>query len=199
MGNFEKMKNRLFLCGDIHGEISINRLSGKNWPEGRTLSKQDYLIILGDFGLLWKMQPDRNEIYWLDWLHERPWTTLFIPGNHENYFRLNKLESIEMFSSKVGKVNDSVFMLKRGEIYEINDKAFFCMGGAKSIDKLQRREFISWWPEEEPNQAECEKGLQNLHEHQNKVDSILGHTSSTSAVKRLGEIVKQDFGNKQER
>jgi len=190
--------SRIFLTGDIHGEISVNRLSGKNWPEGRKLSKQDYLIILGDFGLLWKMQPDRNEVYWLNWLQSRSWTTLFIPGNHENYFRLKQLENVKMFGSEAQKVSDSVFMLKRGEVYTIENKKFFCMGGARSHDKAYRREFISWWPEEEPSQAECEKGLQNLQDHKNKVDYILGHTSSTSAVKRLGEICGQDFSSKSE-
>lgn len=37
----------------------------------------------GDFGGVWNGSPEEN--YWLDWLEDKPFTTLFISGNHENY------------------------------------------------------------------------------------------------------------------
>lgn len=103
-----------------------------------------------------------------------------------------------MFGDSVGKITDSIFHLKRGRVYNICGKKFFCMGGAKSVDKIYRKEFISWWSEEEPNFTELELGLENLSKHNNRVDFILGHTSSTSAIKRLGEICKFDFSPKSE-
>lgn len=57
------------------------------------MGKEDYVVICGDFGGVW--HTDRKsaaespeEAQALDWLENRPFTTLFISGNHENYDRL---------------------------------------------------------------------------------------------------------------
>ncbi len=138
----------IYLTGDAHGEHDMPKLSSKRFPQGKDLTKEDYVIILGDFGLLWDIELSPIEIYWLNWLENKPWTTLFIDGNHENFNRINALPEVSMFGSKVGKVNDSVFHLKRGHIYNINDMKILTIGGAASIDKMQRTENISWWKEE---------------------------------------------------
>jgi len=168
--------SRLFITGDTHGEMSIGRLSHTNWPEGRTLTKDDYVIIAGDFGLLWCGVPDKVEKYWIKWLNEKPWTTLFIDGNHDNHERLNSLENAYRFGSDVGKVSDSVFHLRRGEVYKIAGHRIFTFGGAVSIDKANRKEHLSWWKEEVPSWAECEHGLKNLSEQKDEVDYIITHT-----------------------
>ena len=43
----------IYVTGDIHADIDISKLSGKYFPEGKTLTKSDYVIICGDFGLVW--------------------------------------------------------------------------------------------------------------------------------------------------
>jgi hypothetical protein len=73
----------IYLTGDTHGDLS--RLTSANWPKGKSLSKRDYLIILGDFGVLWNPKEDSSSKYWLNWLSKKPWTTLFLDGNHENF------------------------------------------------------------------------------------------------------------------
>lgn len=70
----------IYLIGDTHGHIELNKLSNKNFPEGKNLTKNDYVIILGDFGLLWKN--DSTFKYWLDFLNNKNYTILFIDGNH---------------------------------------------------------------------------------------------------------------------
>jgi len=147
---------------------------------------------LGDFGLLWSQPPRwitnkedkkvwfvpkdwKEEQHHVKWLTEKPWTTLFIDGNHENHDRIDALPQVEMFGSKVGKVNDSIYHLKRGEVYTISDRKFFCFGGADSTDKLQRKVGIDWWAREAPTYAEMDYGLENLEKHGNKVDYIISH------------------------
>ena len=44
--------------GDIHG--SPRRLNTKNFPIQRELTKSDYVIILGDFGLIWDNSQEEN-------------------------------------------------------------------------------------------------------------------------------------------
>jgi len=166
----------IWITGDTHIPHDIKKLTSNEFPEGKKMSKNDYVIICGDFGLIWNHTEDGEEKYWKKWLNEKPWTTLFIDGNHENAYRLNKLPKKEMFGSNVGVVSNSIFHLKRGEIYTIQNKKFFCFGGAKSIDTMDRIEGVSWWREELPSYTEKEYGLTNLEKHNNKVNYIVSHT-----------------------
>lgn len=43
----------IYVTGDIHADIDIGKLSMDKFPQQRDLSKSDYLIICGDFGLVW--------------------------------------------------------------------------------------------------------------------------------------------------
>ena len=57
---------RVFVTGDTHGGVQrgFSCLNGSNFRVGRTLTREDYVIILGDFGLLWSAEEDGNERYW---------------------------------------------------------------------------------------------------------------------------------------
>ena len=46
------------------------------------MNKDDYVIICGDFGY-W--DESKEQKYWLKWLDGKPFTTLWVDGNHENY------------------------------------------------------------------------------------------------------------------
>lgn len=172
---------RIFTCGDTHGGSvgDMKKLNSKNFPVGNTLTKEDYLIQLGDFGCVWhhpSSKESKKDKYWQKWLHEKSWTTLFVDGNHENHDMLAELEQVPMFGDIVGKVNDSIFHLKRGRIYVIHGKSFFIMGGAVSIDKENRTRGISWWSEEVPSYAEMDVGLENLETYNWDVDYVCTHT-----------------------
>jgi predicted phosphodiesterase len=170
---------KTFLFGDTHGEFS--KLEKDVFPEGQTLTKKDYVIILGDFGLLWETFGSRAEAYWANWLEEQPWTTLFISGNHEHYKRLARLPKENKFGGVVGKYSNSIYQLKRGNIYTINDKTFFAMGGAKSIDKHHRSVGINWWKQEVPNEDEIEFAKENILKTK-EVDYVITHTSYKEAI-----------------
>ena len=53
----------------------------------------------------------------MKWLSEKPWTTLFVDGNHENFDRLKNYPITEEWGGKVQKIYDKVYHLMRGEIY----------------------------------------------------------------------------------
>lgn len=69
----------IFITGDTHGDFS--RLLPAAFHEQRDLTKEDYLILCGDFGGVW--DGGDAEQQWLDWLETRSFTTLFVSGNHE--------------------------------------------------------------------------------------------------------------------
>ena len=189
----------IFLTGDTHGELDIGKLYMKNFKKyiPKQLTKDDYVIVLGDFGFIWKNIPDTTEEYWLKWFAERPWTTLFIDGNHENHTRLNNYPVSTWHGGKVHVINDSLIHLMRGQIFDISEKTFFTFGGALSIDKHMRQTNISWWPEELANKAEVDEAIDNIIVHDNKVDYVLTHTCITDICHILskGNIIPDPTTN----
>ncbi len=170
----------IYITGDTHGTIDIRKLLDNQITEKMT--KDDYVIICGDFGLVWNHKKEtRQEKKWLDWLNGRPWTTLFCDGNHECFPRLNALPVLSWHGGHVHQVRPKILHLMRGEIFEINGESFFVMGGASSHDrgpfKGDTHAVInrSWWPDELPSDEELVKGKANLASHGNKVDYIITH------------------------
>ena len=145
------------------------------------LTKEDYLIVCGDMGVCWDGKGFDRYIqkYW----NHKPWTTLFVDGNHENFDILFSYPVEEWNGGKISKITDSIFYLRRGEIYTINNKKFFCFGGARSIDKEFRKEGISWWPQEIPSEEEFNYAISNLEKHNNQVDYILSHCLDSICLK----------------
>ena len=45
----------IFVTGDVHGiaEYGASRFSSRAWPLGRTLARDDVVIVAGDFGFIW--------------------------------------------------------------------------------------------------------------------------------------------------
>jgi len=178
--------SKVFVTGDTHGsERDLLKLTSRMFLNGNDLTKEDYVIIAGDFGFIWKSYSDGLENDYMKWFEDRPWTTLVIPGNHENYNRIFKLPVSKMFGGKVRVYNDSVILLERGEIYTIAEKTFWVMGGGLSIDKVYRTPEISWWEQEQPNYNELDNGINSLAKVKGKVDYIITHVAPESALKQI--------------
>lgn len=169
----------IYITGDTHIPIDIKKLNTKNFSVQKNLTRKDYLIICGDFGGIW--DGGKQDKYWLDWLNRKNFTILFVDGNHENFDMLNNdFEVVSFLGGKVHKIRSNIYHLMRGEIFVINEKKFFIMGGASSHDKEWRKEGISWWPEELPNAEEYKNALDKLEEHHNTVDYVITHCAATS-------------------
>ena len=183
--------SRIFLTGDTHGSLEIKKLSFKNFPLGRDLTKEDYVIICGDFGCVW--DGSNCDEYWLNWLEDRPFQTLFVDGNHENFNLLYdwKMPKDEWCGGAVHVIRPSVLHLMRGQIFTINNMTFFTMGGATSIDKAYRKEGKSWWPQEIPSYEEMETGVINLTKYNNKVDYIITHCLPSSILDKFNKWCPQ--------
>ena len=179
----------IYVTGDIHGEHSIRKLTTKRFPDQKSLCRDDYVIICGDFGLLWNetQRGKRRDEYWLNWLNNKNFTTLFIDRNHENF---NLLESypIEMWNGgKVHRIKENVIHLMRGQVFTLCGHTFFTMGGGTSIDKEFRVEGKSWWPQEAISLQELDEAIENLDKYNWNVDFVLTHTVSNI-------IMKDDLG-----
>ncbi len=138
----------IYLTGDTHGNLDIQRVV--NFFESevllQSLTKEDYLIILGDAGICW--DDAESDEFVLNILKGLPVTTLFIDGNHENFALLNSYPISNWQGGKVHKISNDVIHLMRGQVFEIESNKFFTFGGGNSIDKMYRAENYSWWKEE---------------------------------------------------
>lgn len=180
----------MYVTGDIHGYTDISKLNSKNFPINKNLSKEDYVIIAGDFGLVWDNKND--ELYWRKWLARKNFTTLFIDGNHEN-FNLLSTYPIEIWNGgRVRRISDSIIHLMRGQVFTIGGYKYFTFGGAQSHDKEYRKENINWWPAEMPSIEEYEEGLKNLEQTNWEVDFVITHMCPTSTLKILKDRITTD-------
>lgn len=167
----------IFVTGDTHRGIDVQKLDKEHFKIQSELTKQDYVIICGDFGSIW--DDSKTDLYWRDWHNQKNYTTLFIDGNHENFDLLNQYPVTQWNGGKVHQIADSVYHLMRGQVFTIDGMKFFTMGGGTSIDRNSRIEGKTWWPEEEASTAELEEAKKNLDSHNWEVDYILTHTTST--------------------
>lgn len=196
----------VFVTGDTHGDW-MSRLRSDSFPEQKEMSKDDYVIVCGDFGI-W--DNSKRENYNLDWLEDKTFTTLFVSGNHSNYDILDSSPVAEWHGGKVNLIRPSVVHLMRGQVFQIEDKFFFAFGGASShdisagilepndpefkekkkrLDKdpfaLYRINHVSWWERELPSDEEMNEGLINLQRVGNKVDYIITHSPYTSLLRQM--------------
>ena len=202
----------IFVTGDCHADFT--KFNTKSFPEQKELTKEDIVIICGDFGGIW--DNSKREKYWLAWLSDKPFTTCFVDGNHENFDRLNGAEFpiIDYHGGKAHKITDSIYHLMRGYVFEFENRKFFCFGGAKShdikdgildLEKFksgdeaaftyrqwikQGKEFrinhLSWWKEELPSKKEMNLGKKNLAKNNNKVDFVITHCLPQSIASMEG-------------
>lgn len=165
------------------------------------MTRDDFVIVCGDFGL-W--HDNKTERWWLNWLEEKSFTVLFVDGNHENFDRLHsEFEVVDFHGGKAHKIRENIYHLMRGYVFDLCDKKFFAFGGASSHDIddgiLDRKDFqsdrelvneynrrtrrgemlrinhVSWWKEEMPSPEEMDFGLKTLKDNKNNIDFIVSH------------------------
>lgn len=215
----------IYVTGDIHGDPT--RFSSGAFYEQKEFggNKEDNTVIIcGDAGLVWNRDGEnRHEKWWLDWLEEKPFTTVFCDGNHENHWRLAEYPVKEWHGGLVHEIRPHVLHLMRGEVFTIEDKKFFSFGGASSHDirdgildpndfathdafmntwkkwdkdrfKLFRVLGYSWWAEELPSKEEMDNAIKNMEKHNWKVDYIITHSPPASVIALLGHgLYEQDI------
>lgn len=181
----------IFITGDVHCPYDIQKLNMKSWPAQKELTRDDYLIVCGDMGIVWG-DNDREDRYWQQWFESKPYTTLFVDGNHENHVKLNSYLVEEWKGGNVHKIRPHVYHLMRGQVYEIDGLKVFSMGGAASHDKHLRTDGIDWWQEEMPSDPEYDEAIENLQRHNWMVDVIISHCTADSIQKELAYWYKHD-------
>lgn len=197
----------VYVTGDCHADWG--KFSTSHFPEQKEMTRDDFVIVCGDFGI-W--HSNKTEKWWFQWLEDKPFTLLFVDGNHENFDRLysDEFPIVNFHGGKAHQICENVFHLMRGYVFDLCGKKFFAFGGASSHDiddgildredfvddndfmdtyrkwqvqgKMFRVNHISWWKEEMPSDEEMEFGLRTLKENGNKVDYIISHCAPQEAA-----------------
>lgn len=150
----------LYATGDTHADFG--RFSKARFPEQDTLSRDDFILIAGDFGGVWmptqphplmdeKRRHDeiKREEYELDVLSRRSPTFCYVLGNHENWSRYdnNEFEVVDFHGGLAHRIRDNVYHLLSGCVYDFGGYTVFAFGGASSHDVvdgiLDRDEFAT--------------------------------------------------------
>ena len=172
----------IFVCGDIHSTLDINKLD--QFIERDDLTEKDYLIICGDTGICGFSK--EQETATREYLRKLPMTILFADGNHEQFDALNSYSIDEWNGGKVHIIEPGIIHLMRGQVYHIDGKRFFVFGGAYSIDRAYRDLGFTWFEEEIPSQEEYEEAWKNLEACDYEVDYIISHTGPYEVITELG-------------
>lgn len=183
----------IYVTGDTHGcperlsENNIRNINKKYNIDFPVPGSGDTLIIAGDFGCVWNKSGKAE--YWLDWLAEKPYTTVFCDGNHEDFNLLYSYPVKLWNGGLVHEIRPNIFHLMRGEIFTIEDKTFFIFGGAESVDRKYRTEGISWWKEEVCSADEIINAKHNLEKVNYTVDYVITHTSPKRFLYNRGKFI----------
>lgn len=172
--------NRIFICSDTHGLLDVRKI--KKLVEEKQLDMNDYIIICGDVGIGWNEEITHDIVEFYEKLQTN---TLFIDGNHENFYKLKKYPTQVWNDGVAHKISEHIRYLARGQVFNICGKTFLCLGGADSHDIENRIEGESWFEDEKINEENIKIALQNASKHNNKVDYILTHTPNNIFTQRL--------------
>ena len=189
--------SRIFITGDTHGDFYYRMDDLKRiCPD---LSRDDFLIICGDCGVIWGPKRNERENCNIRDLARQNVTICFCDGNHEGFTRLyNDFPVVDFHGGKAHKISDNVYHLMRGEMFDIAGHKILSIGGARSHDiwnlldpndknyrkkvnklylngEFYREVGISWWEEEIPSNAEFRHIYETLKENDWKCDVIISH------------------------
>ena len=121
----------IYMTGDCHADFS--KFSMDKFPEQREMTRDDYVIVCGDFGIWHDGEAERER---LRWLAHRKFTIIFVDGNHENFDRLysDEFPIVNFHGAKAHRIRKNIYHIMRGEVFTLEGKKFFAFGGASSHD-----------------------------------------------------------------
>lgn len=181
------------IIGDTHGNFdNLNSLLERENP--------DVCISTGDFGYWPTFQKSERELEYLlngdggSVSFHKNWRNTssnkidslilpenckfyFIAGNHEHLDALDFLIKDQKYP-EILEIRKNLFYCPTGSYLEIDGRIYLFMGGADSIDKMNRIEGISWFRQE----VLREKDFYKINKSLEKIDVLISHTASTGII-----------------
>jgi len=173
MSDYKRNTVNVLMVGDTHGIHNDARYA----VESAEAREVDLIIQLGDFAF------DFKDAF-LDIWAGAPCPVYFIRGNHDS------TDAIKAHGPLSGDglvdIYDNVSYIQDGAILDIGKSRVAGLGGAVSIDKDKRREWVSWWADEPTSTESVVRLLDGHYQH---ADVLLAH-DSPEGVKAVREHLK---------
>jgi hypothetical protein len=181
----------LAFCGDWHGAFGDGIAKVKPFVDKHNAT----VIQVGDFG------------WWPVGIYpEFPFPVYWIDGNHE-YFADPRTDDIHarflwndvlvkkplLSLTEPTEVRKNMIYVPRGTVMEMNGKTIAFLGGAESMDKVYRREGISWFPEESIRREDEERLLDNAAGKH--IDILVTHTPPIDCIVNMEGTVRSHPNN----
>ncbi len=158
----------IYITGDTHGDITRFKQFKAVFPKYR-----HHLLVCGDFGFVWDgSEQEKRRLAKLERLN---CNILFVEGTHDNLDLLSNYPLEQFCGGKVRRIAKNVYWMQRGELYTIEDRTVFAMGGGESSDADERQEGVNWWRAELPSLAEIESARQTIAAAKDGVDIVVTH------------------------
>jgi predicted phosphodiesterase len=154
---------KALILGDIHADWGnandVIEAMEKKHPD------LTHIFQVGDLGDGWDCHKPEHR-------HWEPKTKLpihWLDGNHDQHEKLRTTGSTG---------NPRLIYQPRGSILELDGFRIMFFGGASSIDRAQRKQGVTWWPEERIEHGQIVDALQKGFEA-GPIDCILSHDFPT--------------------
>jgi DNA repair exonuclease SbcCD nuclease subunit len=155
-----KMKNKIILVGDVHGEWDTLKYNIKRYGY-----ENAYIIQVGDFGVGFRHESEeKRNLFGLNKVLEENSCHLFaIRGNHDDPSRFKERNHPYDY--------ENITLLPDYSELELLGKNILLIGGAVSIDRLFRVEGKSYWSNET-----FELKLEHEFPYKGQYDLVVTHT-----------------------
>ncbi|MCQ2071088.1 MAG: hypothetical protein MJZ68_08150 [archaeon] len=148
------------VTGDVWDEDDLLRVADD--PVIRSMTKKDFLIILGSCGVI-----EPRQDLWTKALRfrELPCGILFLGGEKEDYDVLEEHPLFPWNGGMIQNVSKLVFRLCRGQRFSLFGKSVLTLGGRSSEVREDIGKYWTWWPEQCPSSIEVELAISNSLEN----------------------------------
>lgn len=172
----------VYVTGDTHNDLDLQKIIDWDAEVSNMLTHDDYLVIAGDFGFPWDFSPKERDT--VAWLESRPYTVLFVDGNHERFSYWRERPCEIWRGGRTQRLLDGgrTRRLCRGEVFDLDGETIFVLGGASSPDRVWRTPEVSWWPDELPGEDDFAHAREVLATHDWHVDYVVTHTCADSML-----------------
>jgi predicted phosphodiesterase len=175
----------ILITADLHGDIDFRKINNDSVKAACQGEFPSYMLVAGDFGVPFSNNPnDRTDFYMQRFYEAKPYDVVVIPGNHENYNRIEALPVETYHGAKARRFGKNIVFIEKNQILELEGKTFYCFGGADSTDIEFRTLFLDYFPQEQATYADFLE-MQEVLQKVQKVDYIIAHTAPTEIVERM--------------